>query len=90
MNRCKAEAPSKYPNGFIRNFKGIKYFFHIGFRQVEGIVSALSGRVEELKAPDYTTVWERASKIAYSIAYAVEDHGWSSTLLGLKVYDGGE
>jgi len=58
-----------YPHSFIANLKDIKHFFGCGYRQVEGIVRALSKRIKELRGriPDYTTVWERAVNIPPSI-----------------------
>ncbi|MEM0482530.1 MAG: hypothetical protein QXM16_06570 [Nitrososphaerota archaeon] len=55
----------------------------VGYRQVQGIVRALSKRVKRLKAPDYTSLWERGSRLRPSIDEAIGDAASRSLLRAL-------
>lgn len=94
MKDGKVGAPYRYPDSFIGCLVDIKHFLKVGYRQVQGIVRALSKSVKRLKAPDYTTLWERGSRLRPSIDGRVGDCGGGVVLAvdatGVKVHDRGE
>src|SRR3972149_12178068 len=59
MNVGKRGAPFRYPEAFMRLLAYVHVLFHLPFRQEEGFVKALSKHVVGLKAPDWSTIWER-------------------------------
>ncbi|MEM1944419.1 MAG: transposase [Nitrososphaerota archaeon] len=48
MNDGKVGAPYRYPDSFIGCLVDIKHLLKVGYRQVEGILRALSKRVKRL------------------------------------------
>jgi len=63
MNKVKNSRPFKYPETFIQ-FSGLMYtFLRLRYRQLEGYLQALSGFIPELRSADYTTLWQRITKI---------------------------
>ncbi|MEM3123318.1 MAG: transposase [Nitrososphaerota archaeon] len=48
MNDGRVGAPYRYPDSFIGCLVDIKHLLKVGYRQVQGIVKALSKRVKRL------------------------------------------
>lgn len=90
MNSSKKGRPYKYPNTFIQ-FTAIMYaFMHLPYRQLEGVLRALSSFIPVLSAADYTTLWYRISKLEMSIPVPENDIVVAIDSTGIKVTNRGE
>ncbi|KXB03461.1 hypothetical protein AKJ47_02175 [candidate division MSBL1 archaeon SCGC-AAA261G05] len=59
MNRGKIGRPYEFPESFVQ-FAALWYeFFHLPYRQLEGVLRKLGSLFPELKASDYSTLWHR-------------------------------
>jgi len=57
MNRGKKGKPFTYPETFVQ-FSALMYeFFHLPYRQLEGLLRKLSSLVPKLKVADYSILW---------------------------------
>jgi hypothetical protein len=62
MNERKEGAKYRYPESFIK-LLAVVHAYVLPYRQLEGFMRALSQHVDDLKAPDYTTIWWRVAKM---------------------------
>ncbi len=63
MSHGKRGRPFEYPEAFAQ-FSGFLYeFFHLPYRQLEGIPRKLERLIPELKAPDYSTLAQEEALI---------------------------
>ncbi len=56
MRERREQVRFKYPQSFIE-FLAIIHAYLLPYRQLEGFMRSMSGQVEGLKVPDYTTIW---------------------------------
>jgi hypothetical protein len=91
MNEGKRGRPFLYPEGFVL-FSGAFYeFFHLPFRQLEGVLRKLSKYVPGLKAADYTTLWHRINSLVLTVpCYSREPLVVAVDSTGLKVTNRGD
>jgi hypothetical protein len=90
MNQGKNGRPFKYPETFIQ-FSGLMYtFLHLPYRQLEGYLQALSGFIPELRSADYTTLWQRITKIKLNVPIPENDIVVAVDSTGMKVTNRGD
>lgn len=90
MNQGKNGRPFKYPDTFIQ-FSGLMYtFLHLPYRQLEGYLQALSGFIPELRSADYTTLWQRITKIKLNVPIPENDIVVAVDSTGMKVTNRGD
>ena len=92
MNSNKEGARYRYPESFIKLLAVVHAYF-LPYRQLEGFMRGLSQYVEGLKAPDYTTIWWRISKMKVDLASSVDldkDVTIAVDSSGIKVTNRGE
>ena len=66
MNDGKEGAFYRYPNSFVQLLGYMRVYFHLPYRQTEGIVRAYTGsRVQSI--PDYSTINRRVNKLDIKI-----------------------
>ena len=66
MNKAKVGEPFHYPNTFLLILGYAKAYFHLPYRQTEGITQAHSkGKVSSI--PDYTTISRRVNRLDIKI-----------------------
>jgi hypothetical protein len=61
MNQGKEGALYRYPNSFIQLLGYLRIYFHLSYRQTEGVVTAHAGK-KAPSIPDYSTINTRVSK----------------------------
>jgi transposase len=66
MNKNKMGKPFLFPNSFILVIGYIRYFFHLPYRQTEGIIKATGKRLPE-KPPSYGHICKRINKLNVNI-----------------------
>ena len=66
MNKNKMGKPFLFPNSFIWVIGYIRYFFHLPYRQTEGIIKATGKRLPE-KPPSYGHICKRINKLNVNI-----------------------
>jgi hypothetical protein len=72
MNKDKVGEPFHYPNTFLLLLGYAKVYFHLPYRQTEGI--AQGHAKEKVPAiPDYSTISRRINKLNIKIKYAIDD-----------------
>jgi len=90
MNRGKNGRPFKYPETFIQ-FSGLMYtFLRLPYRQLEGYLQALSGFIPELRSADYTTLWQRITKMELNVPIPENDIVVAVDSTGMKVTNRGD
>lgn len=92
MNEGKEGARYRYPESFVK-LLAIVHAYVLPYRQLEGFMRGLSQHVDGLKAPDYTTIWWRISKMKVDLASSVEldkDVTIAVDSSGIKVTNRGE
>lgn len=66
MNDGKEGASYRYPNSFVQLLGYMRVYFHLPYRQTEGVVRAYTGsRVQSI--PDYSTINIRVNKLDIKI-----------------------
>jgi len=55
MNKGKRDATYGYPNSFVQLLGYVKAYFHLPYRQTEGVVRALAAN-KIPSIPDYSTI----------------------------------
>jgi hypothetical protein len=72
MNKDKVgEQPFHYPNTFLLLLGHAKTYFHLAYRQTEGITQAnAKGKVPSI--PDFTTINRRINKLDIQIKYTTQ------------------
>ena len=63
MNEGKRGSPYEYPDSLMQFCAVFYHFFHLPYRQLEGVLRGLSRFIPDLKAPDYSTPNRRFSKL---------------------------
>ena len=62
MNNGKEGASYRYPNSFVQLLGYVRAYFHLPYRQTEGVVRAYTGsKVRSI--PDYSTINRRVNKL---------------------------
>jgi hypothetical protein len=91
-NQHKVGAPYRYPEAFMRLLAYLHVLFHLPFRQEEGFVKSLSRYVDGLKAPDWSTIWERTKGLDMTLEGVRTDQPISIALdsSGIKVSNAGD
>jgi len=92
MNDGKEGGRYRYPESFIK-LLAVVHAYVLPYRQLEGFMRGLSQYVDGLKAPDYTTIWWRVSKMKVDIASSVQldkDVTIAVDSSGIKVSNRGE
>ncbi len=92
MNHRKEGARYRYPESFVK-LLAVVHAYVLPYRQLEGFMRALSQHVDGLKAPDYTTIWWRVSKMKVEVTKDVEldkDVTIAVDSTGIKVSNRGE
>jgi len=92
MNESKEGGRYRYPESFIK-LLAVVHAYVLPYRQLEGFMRGLSQHVDGLKAPDYTTIWWRISKMKVDLASSValdKDVTIAVDSSGIKVSNRGE
>jgi len=92
MNDSKEGGRYRYPESFIK-LLAVVHAYVLPYRQLEGFMRGLSQHVDGLKAPDYTTIWWRVSKMKVDLASSValdKDVTIAVDSTGIKVSNRGE
>lgn len=92
MNDGKEGGRYRYPESFIK-LLAVIHAYVLPYRQLEGFMRGLSQHADGLKAPDYTTIWWRVSKMKVDIASNVQlykDVTIAVDSSGIKVSNRGE
>jgi hypothetical protein len=92
MNEAKEGARFRYPESFVK-LLAVVHAYILPYRQLEGFTRALSQHVDGLKAPDYTTIWWRVSKMKVELDSSIErdrDVTIAVDSSGIKVSNRGE
>jgi hypothetical protein len=92
MNEGKEGGRYRYPESFIK-LLAVVHAYVLPYRQLEGFMRGLSQHVDGLKAPDYTTIWWRVSKMKVDMASNVQldkDVTIAVDSSGIKVSNRGE
>src|SRR6476469_4855192 len=95
MNKDKVGEPFHYPDTFLLLLGHAKAYFHLPYRQTEGITQAhAKGKVPSI--PDYTTINRRINKLNIQInnnKYSVSKHEYLIIAIdstGIKVTNRGQ
>jgi len=70
MNAGKEGSRYRYPESFIK-LLAVVHAYVLPYRQLEGFMRGLSQHVDGLKAPDYTTIWWRVTKMKVNLESSV-------------------
>jgi hypothetical protein len=62
MNQGKEGASYRYPDSFVQLLGYMRVYFHLPFRQTEGVVTAHAGK-KAPSIPDYSTINRRVNKL---------------------------
>ena len=91
-NEHKKGAPYRYPEAYMRLLAYLHVLFHLPFRQEEGFVKSLSKYVDGLKAPDWSTIWERTQDLDMTLGGVKTDQPISVAVdsSGIKVTNSGD
>jgi hypothetical protein len=91
-NQRKVGAPYRYPEAFMRLLAYLHVLFHLPFRQEEGFVKSLSRYVDGLRAPDWSTIWERTKSLDMRLEGVNTDEPISVAIdsSGIKVSNSGD
>jgi len=92
MNNGKEGARFRYPESFIK-LLAVIHAYLLPFRQLEGFTKALTSHVDGLKAPDYTSIWWRVSRMKVELNSKIkpdEDVTIAIDSSGIKVSNRGE
>lgn len=92
MNEGKEGARFRYPESFIK-LLAVIHAYLLPFRQLEGFTKALADHADGLKAPDYTTIWWRVSRMKVDLDASIksdEDVTIALDASGIKVSNRGE
>lgn len=90
MNEGKRGRPFLYPEGFVFFSGVVCEFFHLPFRQLEGVLRKLSKYVPGLKAADYTTLWHRINSLILTVPCEGRELVAAVDSTGMKVTNRGD
>ncbi len=96
MNKDKVGEPIRYPNTFLLLLGYAKVYFHLPYRQTEGIAQGHAhGKVPSI--PDYTTINMRINRLDIKIKDATDSNKFKDDYLiiaidstGIKVTNRGQ
>jgi hypothetical protein len=94
MNKCKIGEPFHYPDTFVLLLGYAKAYFHLPYRQTEGIVKGHAG--DKLPSiPDFSTINRRVNRLDAKIENKNTDMGNGYTIIaidstGIKVTNRGQ
>ncbi len=71
INNGKEGGRYRYPESFIK-LLAVVHAYVLPYRQLEGFMRGLTQYVDDLKVPDYTTIWWRVFKMKVDIASKVQ------------------
>src|SRR5213593_4564360 len=64
MNQGKVGEPYHYPDSFVQLLGYMRTYFHLPYRQAEGVVKGHARRkVPSIPIPDYSTLCRRVNKL---------------------------
>ena len=66
MNRGKVGEPYDYPNSFIHLLGYMRAYFHLPYRQTQGVVIAHAS-IKVRSIPDYSTISRRINRLEIRI-----------------------
>jgi hypothetical protein len=92
INEGKEGGRYCYPESFVK-LLAVVHAYVLPYRQLEGFMRALSQHVDGLKAPDYTTIWWRVSRMKFEVPKTValdKDVTIAVDSTGTKVSNRGE
>lgn len=90
MNDGKVGEPYHYPESFIQLLGYMRAYFHLPYRQTEGVVKAHAGK-KVPSIPDYSTISRRVNKLAIKINERIgNDIIIALDSTGIKVSNRGE
>jgi hypothetical protein len=72
MNKDKIGEPFHYPNSFLLLLGYAKAYFHLPYRQTEGIAQG-HAKWKVPSIPDYTTINRRMNRLDVKIKYTIDD-----------------
>lgn len=67
MNAWKEGAPYEYPDSLINYAGTVRCMFRLPYRQTQGLLIGIAGKVPELSAPCYTQIMRRFTKLPVCI-----------------------
>jgi hypothetical protein len=90
MNQGKIGEPYHYPESFVQLLGYMRTYFHLPFRQTEGVVKAHAGN-KVPSIPDYSTISRRVNKLDIKVDEKVgSDIVIALDSTGIKVSNRGE
>lgn len=93
MNEGKVGEPCHYPESFVQLLGYMRAYFHLAYRQTEGIVvKAHARRKVPFIIPDYSTISRRVNKVDIKIDKRIgnDDIVIALDSTGIKVANRGE
>jgi len=89
MNEGKVGEPYHYPESFVQLLGYMRAYFHLAYRQTEGVVKAHARKVPSI--PDYSTISRRVNKLDIQIDKRIgNDIVIALDSTGIKVANRGE
>jgi Transposase DDE domain len=67
MNEGKVGEPYHYPESFVQLLGYMQAYFHLAYRQTEGVVVKAHARRKVPSIPDYSTISRRVNKVDIKI-----------------------
>ncbi len=90
MNKGKVGEPYSYPSSFLQLLGYMRIYFHLPYRQTEGVVKAHAGN-KVPSIPHYSTINRRVNKLDIKINESIgNDIIIAIDSTGIKVSDRGE
>ena len=90
MNEAKVGEPYHYPDSFVQLLGYMRAYFHLPYRQTEGVVRAHAGK-KLPSIPDYSTISRRINKLDIKVDEKVgSDIVIALDSTGIKVANRGE
>lgn len=90
MNHRKRGKPFGYPEAFVQ-FSGLLHeFFHLPYRQLEGVLQGLEKSIPRLKAADYSTLWCRIANLRIELPKNKRGQIVAVDSTGIKVTNRGD
>ena len=80
MNQGKEGRKFVYPDSFIKLLCYMRVYFHLPYRQTEGIVRAHAANTLPSSIPDYSRICRRINKLDIKINYDDDDDVTKSSL----------
>ncbi len=95
INENKKDKKYKFPDSFILIIGHIKVYFHLPYRQTEGIIKATIGKSmpEYKQPPSYSQICRRTNKLDIDINSGIDDDDYvtiAADSTGIKVTNRGQ